>query len=538
MPVETALELSDISKRYGATLALQDASFRVAKGSVHALIGENGAGKSTLVKILSGTVQPDSGTVSVAGVQAAFSTSRDALKAGIATAYQELTLVPHLTVAQNLLLGREPKSRLGLITNNRLAAAARVVLADWDLADVDPDALVASLSLGVRQQIELVRTLSRNADVLLLDEPTAALGAVQVDWLFKQIRRVRAGGGTVVFISHRMGEVREICDQVTVLRNGHQVKTFSSNEASDAEVVEMMIGHTLERVLAAQPTGAPTGAPILTVTNLQSEPNLRGASFTLHEGEILGVAALQGHGQLELFMTLFGGRKSTGGTIEIAGKEVRPKSPHDAVHLGLGISLVPEDRKAEGVMTNMSGLVNVTLPSLSKFAKFGFLDKKAEKAAALDLFSTLNVKTSALDQDVSSLSGGNQQKLAIGKWLVGDGRIMLLHDPTRGVDIGTKTEIFTLMSAMAAEGRSILFYSTDIEELLGVTNSILVMYRGTVVAHLSGDDCTRNAVLLAMLGGTSDAAPDAPESKTPPKVIPPSIPTSAPGSAVPTGASS
>lgn len=495
-----ALQLTEISKRYGATVALDQASFSVRRGEVHALIGENGAGKSTLVKILSGTVQPDGGRIFLGGEDTRLRSSRGALAAGLATAFQELTLVPHLTVAQNMLLGREPRNKAGLVSSGRLAAETRRILDDWELEGVDPELPVVQLSLAVRQQIELVRVLSREAAVLLLDEPTAALGAVQAQWLFRQIRRVQERDGTVVFISHRMSEVREICDRVTVLRNGRDVATFDTADADDDQVITMMVGHAVEHLQAVERSEVSDAPPILEVSGLSSEPVLRSTTFVLRPGEVVGLAALQGHGQFELFMTLFGARRPTGGGISFEGRTVHIRSPHDAVHRGLGINLVPEDRKAEGVMLDMSGLVNVTLPHLGRFSRFGFLRKGQERAAATKVLSSVNVRLSALDDEVSSLSGGNQQKIAIGKWMLTDTRVLLLYDPTRGVDVGTKTEIFTMMRKMAVEGRSLLFYSTDIEELLGVSDRILVMYRGSIVAELSGADCTRNEVLAAMLG--------------------------------------
>ncbi len=509
MSTGPALEVSKVSKRYGATVALKEASFAVDKGQAHALLGENGAGKSTLVKILSGNIRPDEGSISLAGEPIRVRSSRDALSAGIATAFQELTLVRHLTVAQNIMLGRAKRNRVGLVTNDKMAADAEKILADWELPDVDPNAIVGGLNLSTRQQIELVRVLSRNAAVVLLDEPTAALGATQVDWLFRQVRRLQAEDRTVVFISHRMGEVREICDQATVLRGGRNVATFDTASKSDDEVVEMMIGQAVENVLDERGSGATIGAPVLTVEELTADPGLRGATFTLREGEIIGIAALQGHGQFELFTALFGARKATGGTITVDSKAVRFHSPHHAVHGGAGINLIPEDRKAEGVLLNMSCLSNVTLPHLNDFAKGGLLNKRAERANAREVFQQLNVRRTAMDDDASVLSGGNQQKLVLGKWMMGESKVLLMYDPTRGVDIGTKTEIFHMMHGFAQSGKAILYYSTDIEELLGLSDRIIALYRGRVVAEISRDDATRNNVLSAMLGTAKPAATDA-----------------------------
>jgi ribose transport system ATP-binding protein len=297
-----------------------------------------------------------------------------------------------------------------------------------------------------------------------------------------------------------MGEVREICDQATVLRGGHNVATFDTPSKNDDEVVELMIGQAVETAMAEHGSQATIGGPVLTVDELSADPGLRGASFTLHTGEIIGIAALQGHGQFELFTALFGARKTTGGTITVDGKEVRFHSPHQAVHSAAGINLIPEDRKAEGVLLNMSCLSNVTLPHLSDYAKGGLLNKRTERAGARGVFKQLKVRQTAMDDDASVLSGGNQQKLVLGKWMLGDSKVLLMYDPTRGVDIGTKTEIFHMMHGFAQSGKAILYYSTDIEELLGLSDRIIALYRGRVVAEIGRDDATRNNVLSAMLG--------------------------------------
>ncbi|AXT86445.1 sugar ABC transporter ATP-binding protein [Aeromicrobium sp. A1-2] len=502
-----ALEVLGVSKSYGATVALREASFSVASGSIHALIGENGAGKSTLVKILSGLVEPDEGTIRVGAQAIGLRTPRAAIAAGVSTAFQELTLVPKMTVAQNLLLGREPRSRLGLISDERMNRLASEILAEWDLPDVSPTVATEDFALGVRQQIELVRAFSRHGAVLLLDEPTAALAASQVDWLFAQIQKVRATGVAIVFISHRMDEIRDICDAGTVLRNGQQVSTFNVADVSDDEVIQMMVGHSLaERIHTEPPHVEPTGTPVLSVRHLQRR-EMADVSFDLYEGEVLGLAALQGHGQLELFNTLFGALRPSGGEMSIRGRKVRITSPRQAVRHGLGINLVPEDRKAEGVLTGMSSLVNVTLPNLQGFSRFGFLRRKHERGRAAEIFKLLNLRPTAMHSNVATLSGGNQQKVAIGKWMLSPSDILLMYDPTRGVDVGTKAEIFDLMQSMADDGRAILFYSTDLAELLAVCGRILVMYKGKVVADLTGAERNHSAALAAMVGSAQSADP-------------------------------
>ena len=502
------LRVDGLTKRYGSTLALNGVSFSVGRGEVHALIGENGAGKSTLIKILSGATRADSGRVTINGNEKSFRKPRDARNAGLATAFQELTLIPQLTVAQNLFIGSEPRNRLGIVTNWRLASHARERLSAWDLDGVDPEIPIGRLPLGVQQQLELVRAFAQQPEVLLLDEPTAALGTVQVDWLFRQLEIIRKRHGTVLFISHRMGEVRDLCDRATVLRGGAAVSTFVPSDVDDDAVVQLMLGQRVEDVVRGQVPLA-TGSPTLVLDRLESGRALQGVSLQLSPGELVGVAALQGQGQYELFMTMFGAITPTSGRIEVDGKAVSIRSPRDAIKAGLGISLVPEDRKTEGIMLQMSGLRNVTLTSLRGLSRFGFMTTGAESRLAREIFSAVNVRLSALNDDVSSLSGGNQQKLAIGKWLVGKPRFMLLYDPTRGVDVRTKSEIFQLMHRLCADGAAILFYSTDIEELVAVSHRIIVMYRGSVVRELDGDEVQRDAILSAMLGQTTTGVENA-----------------------------
>lgn len=495
-----SIELVNIRKTYGPTVALAGVSFSVAQGAAQALLGENGAGKSTIVKILSGLVAPDAGEVRVDGRPVRFRSPRDARAAGIVTAAQELALVPHLTVAQNLFLGREPRSRLGLVSSSRLAAEARRVCAEFDLHNFDPDAPAGELSLSARQQLELVRLLNGRGHVLLLDEPTSALGAHEVAWLFGQITKAREGGATVVFVSHRMGEIRELCDSVTVLRNGRHVASIPAKDASDRDIVRLMIGHDPAR--QGREATAASGVPLLEVSGASAPPALVDATFSVGEGEVVGVAALEGHGQLELFMTIFGAQRRSAGSVRLCGEPSRIRAPHQAVHRSPAVALVPEDRKTEGVMLRMSGKANLTLPILDLCSRYGWVSGKTERELARETMAALAVRPEALNEDVATLSGGNQQKIAIGKWLKRGARLFLMYDPTRGVDVGTKEEIYSLLRAIAAQQNAVLVYSTDIDELLTVSDRVLVMYRGRIVAQLDGATCTRSDVLSAMLGGT------------------------------------
>lgn len=462
--------------------------------------GENGAGKSTFIKMLSGAVKPDEGEIRINGEVVDFHSPIDARRAGVATAYQELTHVATLTVGQNLLLGHEPTNALGFSSNSAVHAAAAQMLREWELEDVDPEAITGGIPLGVQQQLELVRAFSRDAPLLLLDEPTAALGASQVEWLFRQIARVKAEGKTIIFISHRMGEVRDICDAATVLRGGVNAGSLVPSEAGDDEVLKLMLGRELEELEELESKESNEPGPVsVAVDELVVPPALRGVSFELRRGEVVGLAALQGHGQRELFMALFGAARASAGTISIDGKPAKLRSPRDAIR-SEAIALVPEDRKTEGVFLNMSCEQNIAVTALHRVTRFGLIRRDKERTWAKKVFSLVNVRESAMEANVADLSGGNQQKIAIGKWLTIGARTFLMFDPTRGVDVGTKTEIFALMHQVANDGGTVFFHSTDIEELLRVCGRVLVLYKGQIVADLQGEALTKSRLLGAVVG--------------------------------------
>jgi ribose transport system ATP-binding protein len=501
------LEARGLVKRYGATLALDGASLACGRREVHGLVGENGAGKSTLVKILTGLAMPDEGEVVLDGSVVRLRSPRDAMRAGIAAAFQELNVIPYMSVAENLLMGHEPTGPARLISARRLRARAEALLAEWDAGDIDPLASVGRLPLATQQRIEIVRALSRHPRVLLLDEPTSALGVAEAQWLHRQIARARDAGASIIFISHRLGEIGDTCDRVTVLRNGRAVATIDP-EAELDEVVRLMLGRRIEVEYGRQSSHVSAGAePLLEVDGLRCLPDLAGASFVLRAGEVLGVAGLEGQGQRALFTALFGARRRDGGTIRIGGVERALRSPRDAVRAGMGISFVPPERKVEGLMLGHSGTFNASLPALaSRFSRFGVIRPRRERSAAREIFARLGVPPRALYEPVSSLSGGNQQKVAIGKWLPLAARILLLYDPMRGVDVGTKAELFSLMRELTEEGRGILFYSTDLEELVNVCDRVLVVYGGRVVRELAGDDLTLETALASILGADDPAA--------------------------------
>jgi ribose transport system ATP-binding protein len=508
-----AIAVADITKRFGATVALDKASFVVGEGEVHALLGENGAGKSTMVKLLSGLLQPDAGTITLFGRRASLRTPRDCHRLGIQTAFQEMTLIPDLTVAQNLLLPYEPRV-FGQINRRRANQLAAEHLAALDLVDIDPGAEVRDLELPVRQKIEIAKALSRNPRILLLDEPTSALSGADVQWLGNQIERMSALGVTMVFISHRMQEVRRFCDSLTVLRNGKDVGTFKARDISDDEVIRLVIGRSLAATFPAkrEPAEAAETVPALAVHDLRAGARLRHMSFELRPREVLGIAALQGMGQQELFLTLFGVEGATGGRVEVDGSEVVLAGPRDAIRARLGISLLPEDRKTEGLSLKQSGRDNVSLPIVDRFTHFGLIDTDAEERAVDAVLSRMDVHPRALFKPCSSFSGGNQQKIAIAKWILADSRIWLMFDPTRGVDVGTKHEIYVLIREFAEGGGAVLYYSTEVPELVNLCDRVIVMYRGTAVEELTGDALTEENIMRAALGGQTDASAPAREA--------------------------
>jgi ribose transport system ATP-binding protein len=502
--VSLALDIRKLVKTHGSTVALREASVEIEAGSAHAIVGENGAGKSTLVKILAGLVRPDEGEVFFHGEELALSRPEDALGHGISTAFQELSLVPDLTVAQNMFLPTPPARGNVLVSERAARHDAARVLEEWEVSDIDVQAPVRELSLANKQKVEIVRALSRPHRLLILDEPTSALGQVDVEWLFRQGRRVQQERGvTVIFVSHRLSEVRSLCDSVTVLRNGARAGVAKSAETSDATIIQMMIGESLVELYPPPPEALPQRREdALTGRALVSGDRLRGVSFDLRWGEILGVAGLQEHGQRDFFLTLFGATRLDAGEIRVGGKPVKLRSPRDAIRAGLGISLVPEERSTEGAFLRLTGRANVTMPSLRRFSTLGWISGRKERRAVLEALRRLDISERALVEPVEAFSGGNQQKIVIAKWLVADSRILLMYDPTRGVDVRTKSEIFHLMRDFAEDGGAVLYYSTDLDEIVNLCDRAIVFYRGRIAAQLTRDALSSENLLTSVLGGT------------------------------------
>jgi ribose transport system ATP-binding protein len=498
-----AVSVENVRKAYGATVAVDDVSFSIAAGTVHALLGENGAGKSTIVKLLSGLVLPDSGRFRVDGQPVRLGSPRAAHAHGIQTAFQEMTLVRDLTVLDNMLLPYGPVGPFGTIRRRRAGAEVAAHLAALGLADIDLDADMGTLELAQRQKIEIARAIWRKPRILLLDEPTSTLSGRDVDWLGEIIARQAAAGVTTVFISHRLQEVRAFCSSMTVLRNGKHIATGRVGDHADGDVFRMIVGRSLDHAFPPRTHGARQFATeVLHVEHLATTGKLRDASLKLHAGEILGVAGLQGMGQLDLFLGCFGMADTVGGLLRVDGQPVAINAPSDAVRENIGISLVPEDRKTEALFLKLSGKHNASLPVIDRFRRGWLIDGAAETRAVEKVFDRMDVDRRALWTSVGSFSGGNQQKIAIAKWLLAESRVLLLYDPTRGIDVGTKNELYRLIRAFADAGGAVLFYSTEIPELVHLADRALVFYAGRIAAEIGTDALTEDAILRAMLGAT------------------------------------
>jgi ribose transport system ATP-binding protein len=510
---DVAVRAAGVDRAFGGVQALRDASFAARPGEIHALAGENGAGKSTLIKVLCGLVSADRGEVEILGHHVRRVVEPAARRRlGVATAFQELSLLPDLTVAENLLLDSPPRGRLGLVRRAALAPEAGAVLRRFGVDYIDPRAVATDLSVAHQQVVELVRVLATDPRVLILDEPTAALPDRQVEWLSGHMRRLRDAGRCVIFTSHRWREIETLADRVTVFRNGTHVAT--RDRMTEAEAVTLMSGRSFE---GSYPdvTTVPRGEGALRVSDLRGG-RLAGVTFELRRGEILGVGGLAGQGQRDLFFTLFGAKRAAGGEIRLGGAPVTLRRPADAIRSGVGISYVPEDRKAEGLFLSLSIRDNIALPTLWRRSAGGFVRRGAERAAVAAMVEQLRIGGGrSTTRAVGTLSGGNQQKVVMARWLLTDANILLLYDVTRGVDAATKHDIYQLIADLARAGKAILFYSSETEEIANLCHRVLVLREGRIAAELDGPvgDAERIvAAAITEVDGRSGGPPARPEA--------------------------
>lgn len=493
------LEVRNIRKRFPGVVALDGVNLTVRANEVHALLGENGAGKSTLMKIISGAYQKDEGEILLDGRPVEITKPSDSMKLGISIIYQDLNLIPDLSVAENLFFGRLPrKGLLGAADFAGIRSAARTLLAQID-TNIDPAARVRDLSVAARQLVAIARALSFNPRVLIMDEPTASLSAHEVDTLFGVMRKLKAEGVGLIFISHHLEEIFEIADRVTVLRDGQYVDSRPIGELDKETLVQMMVGRKMESLYPKVHTPPADGQVVLEVRGLSQGRTLRDISFSLRRGEILGIAGLVGAGRSELMHSIFGSRPIDKGQIFLEGREVRFRSPHEAI--AQGIALVPEDRSEQGLHLKMTVRENISMPNLRRFFQGFRLNRKAEQETSEALISQLNVKTPGPEQIVGYLSGGNQQKVAIAKWLVARPKVLILDEPTKGVDVGAKSEIHRIMSELAAQGVGVIMVSSDLPEILGVSDRVLVMSSGRIAAEFSRAEATPDNIMMAATSG-------------------------------------
>ncbi len=500
----SVVALSGIGKSFPGVRALDGVSFDVRPGEVHALLGENGAGKSTLIKILSGVYQPDEGEIRINGDDVRFDSPNEAQRAGIATIYQELLLFPELTVAENIFMGHAPRNRWGGIDWRTMRRQAREILASLNIHDLDETAVVGSLTVGNRQRVEIAKALSHDARVLIMDEPTAALTEHDVERLFRIVHLLRDRGVGIVYISHRLEEVFVVADRVTVLRDGSYVDTRPVSETTHEDLIAMMVGRRIDNLFPK--LEAALGEPVLELRALTRLPNTHDVSLTVRAGEILGLAGLVGSGRSELAQVIFGITPPDSGEILLDGKPITVKSPGDAKKRG--IAYVPEDRGLQGLVRPMRLFANATLAVLDRVSTGSFLDGKAERTLARDAMAKLSIRASSVEQVVDKLSGGNQQKVVLGKWLATEPRVLIMDEPTRGIDVGAKSELHRLMSELAQTGIAIIMISSELPEVLAMSDRILVMREGRVVAEMARADATQEAIAGAMMGGgaTKEAA--------------------------------
>jgi ABC-type sugar transport system ATPase subunit len=489
---EEILELRHISKTFPGVVALKNVNMDVRSGEVHALLGENGAGKSTLIKVLSGYHQPDKGSeILIAGRPVIFRNPKDAIDASIHTIYQELTLCPHMSVAENIVLDKQGQFKGYLQRKREYVSIAARALEDLGQSEIDPNCLVKNLSIAQQQVVEIAKAVTSKAKIVLMDEPTSSISQNDADRLMDIIRRLRADGVSIIYISHRLHEIGGIADRITVLRDGELVGTVNNSDVTERDLITMMVGRDLKNVYPKREV--PIGDVVLRVENLSCGELLKGISFDVHNGEIFGIGGLVGSRRTETLEALFGMRPITEGKIYLNGKEFRPKDPRQAIKHR--IAFVTEDRKKSGLVLCLPVHENINLVNAQKPSFAGYLNWSKLKSVANNHRRTLNIRVRRVEQIVSSLSGGNQQKVALAKWLDFSPQVIIFDEPTRGIDIGAKTEIYMVMGELAARGTAIVMVSSELPELISVADRIMVMQEGRMKGILSKKEATQERVM-------------------------------------------
>ncbi len=489
------LALKDVSKSFGAVRALQDVSLQLFPGEAHALAGENGAGKSTLIKTLAGVHRPDTGQVLLDGAPVAFHRPADARDVGIAVIYQEPTLFPDLSIAENIFMGRQPRRALGRIDRKAVHAATAALMRRLGV-DLDPRRPARGLSIADQQIVEIAKALSFDARVLIMDEPTAALTGSETARLFSVVEALRAEGAAVLFISHRLEEIFQLCRRVTTLRDGRWVSSELLDGLTEDDLIRRMVGRDLDELYPKQVTEI--GETALSVHRLTREGVFRDVSFDVRRGEIVALAGLVGAGRSEVVQAVFGVDRADAGEVRINGTSLPAGSPTAA--MDAGIALVPEDRRQRGLVMEMSIERNIALTGLDKLGKAGLVRRALEQGRAADWAVKLQLKYNKLSDSVGVLSGGNQQKVVLAKWLATEPSVLIVDEPTRGIDVGTKAEVHRLLSALAAEGLAVLMVSSDLPEVLGMADRLLVMHEGRLVAEIPRAEATEESVMAAATG--------------------------------------
>jgi rhamnose transport system ATP-binding protein len=516
-PNQPRLDIRNVSKSFGGIRALRDVSFIVKPGEVHALIGENGAGKSTLVKIVTGLEQPDTGEILLDGAPCRFCSPMEARRSGVVAVYQEPKVFPHLDVAENIFIGLHPTNSLGLIDRARMFHEANKLLAALG-SDLDPTTLVAGLSVAESQFVEFARALAHQADkVLILDEPTASLTGNETEKLFRVVRNMRERGVAVIIISHRLEDLRDLVDTVTILRDGRHVATKAAASLSEPEIIKLMVGRSQDELYgtvetSARTGGAPRASERLRVKGLTLDNEFADVSFSLRAGEIVGMFGLVGAGRTEIARSLFGITPPDGGSVAIDGREVDVRDPRQM--LARGLAYLPEDREGQGLVPTMSVRKNVVVTILDKLAQHGILRLQRERAFTLQTIAELGIKTEGSEAIVSSLSGGNRQKVVLGKWLAIDPKILILDEPTHGIDIGSKAQVHQLVVSLAARGIAILLISSDLPEILRLSDRVLVVANGRITATLDRPEMTEEKILLAASRETVESCSRHPSTTT------------------------